>query len=299
MEERNASTLLGESRFGLPFPDSLHSAPPPAGTTPDALRALVKQVRAHFQTPALPEPCRDVRLLGRSPQALDSSRVWFAQQGFLSLGLYQRRQGPPLPGASTARPSVIDGHVSADGVVVGEYFQLRLPRLPLLARAVGATLTGDGEAARHRLDQARRSRHVLRLVTEFSDGSTVVTTNEPPHKPLDPPPGWDMHHEALHHPPSHLLGVHLQRLRAVRQQGGPSPVSMRDLDDLRAQALRWWQKSLSFREQVGWIQRDELPALLGLPPAEADALYPILRVLMHKDPRDPGHTTGLGPLTSS
>jgi hypothetical protein len=108
-----------------------------------------------------------------------------------------------------------------------------------------------------------------------------------------------MRHEGPHHPPSHLLGVHLQRLRVVRQHGGPSPVVVRDVEDLRTQALRWWQQNLSFREQVGWIQRDELPSLLGLPPAEADALYPILRVLMHKDPRDPGHTTGLGPLTTS
>lgn len=290
MEDSSHPTTIGRSSFGLPFPDSLHSTLPVNSGQAEQLRQVTQRVHNYLAEPVLPRGVRELWQSGDQPAALQSSRTWFAQQGFLRLGLFERRANQRLPGEGAEhRSSVIDGHISAEGTVLGEYFHLRRARLPLVMKAVTATLTGDGRERDKALRHMRRVRHALRLSTEFDDGAYLVTTNEQRPLLLDLPPHWLQKDEPVDAPPPLLLTIHMARVRQYQQQHPRRrPVLLHDLDDLRTQAIRLWQAERKHRDTAGWLSATELSRMLNIPLAEAESM-------LQSQPQG-HHTSGPVPL---
>ncbi len=121
-------------------------------------------------------------------------------------------------------------------------------------------------------------RGMLDLMTEFTDGTTVETSNAPLSGKWAEPPF--MVREFVRGSPAELLQYHRHRVaeHAARNPGAV-PVRMASLDDVVARADRTERRKRQFRQSIGWITRAELSSY-GTSGEQLDQLEAAIRRLV-------------------
>jgi len=145
------------------------------------------------------------------------------------------------PGAM--RPNVLRFLLDEDGTTTAAFYRLAL-RWTL--GGIFGRLLGAG-------------RGMLDLITEFTDGTTVETSNAPLSGKWSEPPF--MVREFVRGSPAQLLEYHRHRVaeHAARNPGA-APARMASLDDVVARADSTERRKREFRQSIGWITRAELSA---------------------------------------
>lgn len=180
--------------------------------------------------------------------------------GFRWLADVQPVSHPEDPGAM--RPNVLRFLLDEDGTTTAAFYRLALR---WTIGGIFGRLLGAG-------------RGVLDLVTEFTDGTSVETSNAPLSGKWSDPPF--LVREFVRGSPAELLAYHRHRVaeHAARSPGAV-PARMASLDDVAARADVTERRKREFRRSIGWITRAELAAH-GASGAQLDQLEAAIRRLV-------------------
>jgi hypothetical protein len=243
----------------------------------DAAVSILASLRATYAAPLESVPAAEADFTHLDLMAYGHFRSWAEGEGLRYLGDLEFPALTNNPTTVIAR-SMVRTHVSADGTIAAEYYQVK----PRAGRVLAKWLTGLKNlrwiAATAWTLRVLKTRHCLSLDSEFDDGSFVVTSNAEAAGLLSMPPAIDAKFFPYDTSRQVLLDSHIERVQA-KIAAGRHASRAADLAAVLAQHRRMTEQKRVYRAALDWISKAELEAMSSNR-AVADAVYAEMKELL-------------------
>lgn len=205
-------------------------------------------------------------------------RAWAERQ---SLHYLADIEFPALSGNPTTpvARAMVRTHLSADGTVGAEYYQVK-PRIDRVLKRLAAGLLNL-----RWIDTPRwawrmlKTKHCVSFVSGFDDGTFVVTSNAEAAGMLSSPPTIDSVFVPYSTSPQILLDAHHARVSLkLQNQTRCRALAVNDLAGVREQQRRLSAQKNAYRAAQQWLSKAELNAMTGNREL-ADTVYAEMRKL--------------------
>jgi len=205
-------------------------------------------------------------------------RTWAEGQSFRYLADIEF---PALSNNSTTpvARAMVRTHLSADGTVGAEYFQVK-PRIDRVLKRLATGLLNLRWIDTPRwVWRMLKTKNCASFETEFDDGTFVASSNAEAAGLLSLPPSIDTVFMPYGTPPQELLDAHRARVR-LKLQNQPQcrAIVVTDLAGVREQQHRMSGQKNAYRAAQQWISKAELNAMTGNREL-ADAVFEEMRKL--------------------
>jgi hypothetical protein len=240
-------------------------------TAAAAARSLVNTMRSYaaphslMQVMAADFPQLDLRRYAAFQRDLE-------QRGFAFVADAEIPEVARMPRAGMA-PTMLRTMSSADGAIVGSYFQLKAS----LGGRLGLLLIGLANlrwvAAPRDFVQGMRTRHCVQFHTEFDDGRALATSNAEASRVVTSPPTVERQLLPWNTAIVTLLDAHRRRFDAIVSRGTVRPLAVRTFGDMVAMQQRQNARKAAHRADIGLVTEDEVRRMCARFPKLAAPVY--------------------------